>query len=126
MSYIHNNNKQRANARAENSADSDQEKEEDEDEEEFLADTANNQSSCLHCGELHDEQPEEAEQEEDDESAAASEIDRQLTLSDNAQTCDILDHNLYLRRLFVMPNSLLASIYIFGICVTIARIATFY
>ncbi|XP_030572457.1 E3 ubiquitin-protein ligase Nedd-4 isoform X8 [Drosophila novamexicana] len=90
----------RANARAENSADSDQKKEEDEDEEEFLADTANNQSSCLHCGELHDEQPEEAEQEEDDESAAASETDRQLTLSDNAQTCDILDHNLYLRRLF--------------------------
>ncbi|XP_032290182.1 E3 ubiquitin-protein ligase Nedd-4 isoform X5 [Drosophila virilis] len=89
----------RANARVENSADSDQEEEEDEDEE-FLAETANNQSNCLHCGELHDEHSEEAEQEEDDESAAASETDRQLTLSDNAQTCDILDHNLYLRRLF--------------------------
>lgn len=119
-----NNNKQRAKSllpatRDESSVDSGEDDEAEEEEEEaeeqeevqqLEAERAADQSNCLHCGEQHNEvemQQEEAEP----ESPADNGTDQQLTLSDNAQTCDILDHNLYLRRMFVMPNSSLMRAY---------------
>ncbi|XP_030239742.1 E3 ubiquitin-protein ligase Nedd-4 isoform X4 [Drosophila navojoa] len=86
------------------SGDDDEVEEEEEAEqqevmEQLEAERAADQSNCLHCGEQHNEaelQQEEAEP----ESLADNGTDQQLTLSENAQTCDILDHNLYLRRMF--------------------------
>ncbi|KRG05840.1 E3 ubiquitin-protein ligase Nedd-4 isoform X4 [Drosophila mojavensis] len=76
-----------------------EEAEEQEEVQQLEAERAADQSNCLHCGEQHNEvemQQEEAEP----ESPADNGTDQQLTLSENAQTCDILDHNLYLRRMF--------------------------
>lgn len=106
-----NNNKQHSKSllpatRDESSADSgddDVEEEEEEEEAEHLEQArAADQSNCLHCGEQHNDA-----EETEPESVADNGTDQQLTLSENAQTCDILDHNLYLRRMFVMPNSFL-------------------
>lgn len=78
-----------------------------------------NPDNCLHCGDVHEaelEQEEEQQQQHQEaglEQAALVESNRsahtQLTHCNKAQTCDILDRNLYLRRMFVMPNSFLVS-----------------
>ncbi|XP_032598842.1 E3 ubiquitin-protein ligase Nedd-4 isoform X3 [Drosophila grimshawi] len=98
----------------ESSADSedDEEEEEEETDEEreqqccLTADPTNDQCNCLHCGEMHeDDEEEEGDDEEEaedelNESVADNETVQQLARSENGQTCDILDHNLYLRRMF--------------------------
>lgn len=71
--------------------------------------------NCLNCGEVHEAEVEEEQQQQHQEAglgqAASVESNRtahtQLTHCNKAQTCDILDRNLYLRRMFVMPNSFL-------------------
>lgn len=83
--------------------------------------------NCLHCGEVHEAEVEEEQQQQHQEAglgqAALVDSNRtahtQLKHCNKAQTCDILDRNLYLRRMFVMPNSFLVfspslTIAIFG------------
>lgn len=72
-----------------------------------------NLDNCLHCGEVHQEEDEEEEEEQQREELEQTDLvnrtDQQLTHCKKAQTCDILDRNLYLRRMFVMPNSFMVS-----------------
>lgn len=71
--------------------------------------------NCLHCGEVHEAEVEEEQHQQHQEAglgqAALVDSNRiahtQLKHCNKAQTCDILDRNLYLRRMFVMPNSFL-------------------
>lgn len=74
--------------------------------------------NCLHCGEVHEAEVEEEQQQHQQQhqeaglgQAALVDSNRtahtQLKHCNKAQTCDILDRNLYLRRMFVMPNSFL-------------------
>lgn len=67
------------------------------------AEVENQQDNCLHCGAVHDEHEEEEEEVkvEEDEDEHEHESGR-----NNAPNCDILDCNLYLRRMFVMPNNI--------------------
>lgn len=64
-------------------------------------------ANCLHCGEAH-----EGEEQQDDEIDDENEVeppDAEQPLAANspkAQTCDILDRNLYLRRIFVITELL--------------------
>jgi len=73
---------------------------------EEMVDLQNNQANCLHCGELHDN--DEAEEYVDEEEYNAElqpptpDPDQPSATSQSAQTCDILDRNLYLKRIFVM------------------------
>ncbi|XP_070071592.1 E3 ubiquitin-protein ligase Nedd-4 isoform X12 [Drosophila takahashii] len=87
-----------------------EESSEDEDEDvaengEEMVDLENNQANCLHCGELHDN--EEAEEQDGDEEQdnvepqpPTPDPDQPSATSQSAHTCDILDRNLYLRRIF--------------------------
>ncbi|KAI8041783.1 hypothetical protein M5D96_006052 [Drosophila gunungcola] len=95
----------------------DEDEEDDEDVAENGAeavDLQNNQANCLHCGELHDNEDAEEEdgaEEEQDEAKLQPPTpgpDPILATSQRAQTCDILDRHLYLRRIFdtVSQNSL--------------------
>nr|NP_730284.2 Nedd4, isoform G [Drosophila melanogaster]AAN11696.2 Nedd4, isoform G [Drosophila melanogaster] len=71
---------------------------------EEMVDLQNNQANCLHCGELHDN--DEAEEYVDEEEYNAElqpptpDPDQPSATSQSAQTCDILDRNLYLKRIF--------------------------
>ncbi|KRK02002.1 E3 ubiquitin-protein ligase Nedd-4 isoform X12 [Drosophila yakuba] len=73
-----------------------------------MVDLQNNQANCLHCGELHDNADPEAEAEEyfDEEEDNAElqpptpDPDQPSATSRSAHTCDILDRNLYLKRIF--------------------------
>ncbi|KMZ00259.1 E3 ubiquitin-protein ligase Nedd-4 isoform X13 [Drosophila simulans] len=71
---------------------------------EEMVDLQNNQANCLHCGELHDN--EEAEEYVDGEEdngelqPPTPDPDQPSATSRSAQTCDILDRNLYLKRIF--------------------------
>ncbi|XP_022215562.1 E3 ubiquitin-protein ligase Nedd-4 isoform X11 [Drosophila obscura] len=59
-----------------------------------VVDPQNNQSNCLHCGEAHVE---------DDEENVDVDVDadaEEPPISDAAPICDILDRNLYLKRIF--------------------------
>ncbi|XP_043649542.1 E3 ubiquitin-protein ligase Nedd-4 isoform X11 [Drosophila teissieri] len=75
---------------------------------EDMVDLQNNQANCLHCGELHDDAEAEAEAEEyvDEEEDNAElqpptpDPDQPSATSRSAHTCDILDRNLYLKRIF--------------------------
>ncbi|XP_043862155.1 E3 ubiquitin-protein ligase Nedd-4 isoform X11 [Drosophila santomea] len=75
---------------------------------EDMVDLQNNQANCLHCGELHDNADPEAEAEEyvDEEEDNAElqpptpDPDQPSATSRSAHTCDILDRNLYLKRIF--------------------------
>ncbi|XP_052845315.1 E3 ubiquitin-protein ligase Nedd-4 isoform X12 [Drosophila gunungcola] len=87
----------------------DEDEEDDEDVAENGAeavDLQNNQANCLHCGELHDNEDAEEEdgaEEEQDEAKLQPPTpgpDPILATSQRAQTCDILDRHLYLRRIF--------------------------
>ncbi|XP_017018359.1 E3 ubiquitin-protein ligase Nedd-4 isoform X10 [Drosophila kikkawai] len=76
--------------------------------EEMVADHQNNQANCLHCGEVHEgeqdeeeQQPDEDDDEEEEEEEEPPDADQNLAgTSPKAQTCDILDRNLYLTRIF--------------------------
>ncbi|XP_043065571.1 E3 ubiquitin-protein ligase Nedd-4 isoform X6 [Drosophila bipectinata] len=81
----------------------------DDDDETSNEDADGNQANCLHCGEVHerdDDEEEEEEGEPDDEEEDVVEVDNvelQPPHPDGeqtAQTCDILDRNLYLNRIF--------------------------
>lgn len=72
--------------------------------------------NCLHCGEIHEEEDNEEEEEQQqrqedlEPTALVNRTDQPFTHCKKAQTCDILDRNLYLRRMFVMPNSFLVPL----------------
>ncbi|XP_033160284.1 E3 ubiquitin-protein ligase Nedd-4 isoform X10 [Drosophila mauritiana] len=71
---------------------------------EEMVDLQNNQANCLHCGELHDnDEAEEYVDGEEDNSELqppTPDPDQPSATSRSAQTCDILDRNLYLKRIF--------------------------
>ncbi|KPU78591.1 uncharacterized protein Dana_GF10539, isoform F [Drosophila ananassae] len=76
-----------------------------EDEEEDVVDLQNNQANCLHCGEVHEGDDEEPDDDgDDDDEEDVVEVDSVELQPPNpdapAQTCDILDRNLYLNRIF--------------------------
>ncbi|KQS44031.1 uncharacterized protein Dere_GG13624, isoform E [Drosophila erecta] len=71
---------------------------------EEMVDLQNNQANCLHCGELHgnaeaDEYVDEAE-DNAELQPPTPDPDQPSATSRSAQTCDILDRNLYLKRIF--------------------------
>lgn len=87
-----------------------------EEEEDDVVDLQNNQANCLHCGEVHegdDEEPDDDGDDDDDEEEDVVEVDSVELQPPNpdaeqtAQTCDILDRNLYLNRIFVKKSFLL-------------------
>jgi len=96
-------------ASEESSQDEDEDGDVAENGEEEMVDLQNNQANCLHCGELHDN--EEAEEDGDEPEQDNVELqpptpdpDQPSSTSRSAHTCDILDRNLYLKRIFVMAK----------------------
>ncbi|XP_037723151.1 E3 ubiquitin-protein ligase Nedd-4 isoform X16 [Drosophila subpulchrella] len=92
-------------ASEESSQDEDEDGDVAENGDEEMVDLQNNQANCLHCGELHDN--EEAEEDGDEPEQDNVELqpptpdpDQPSATSRSAHTCDILDRNLYLKRIF--------------------------
>nr|XP_036670491.1 E3 ubiquitin-protein ligase Nedd-4 isoform X9 [Drosophila suzukii] len=92
-------------ASEESSQDEDEDGDVAENGDEEMVDLQNNQANCLHCGELHDN--EEAEEDGDEQEQNNVELqpptpdpDQPSATSRSAHTCDILDRNLYLKRIF--------------------------
>ncbi|KAL7734681.1 hypothetical protein ACLKA6_010975 [Drosophila palustris] len=69
---------------------------EDDEVENSSAEIASNQDNCLHCGSVHEDHDDDEEEEE--EVVEVKEEDEEEHDSD--KNCDILDCNLYLRRMF--------------------------
>ncbi|XP_032574162.1 E3 ubiquitin-protein ligase Nedd-4 isoform X11 [Drosophila sechellia] len=71
---------------------------------EEMVDLQNNQANCLHCGELHDndeaEEYVDGEEDNGELQPPTPDPDQPSATSRSAQTCDILDRNLYLKRIF--------------------------
>ncbi|XP_017058972.1 E3 ubiquitin-protein ligase Nedd-4 isoform X12 [Drosophila ficusphila] len=69
---------------------------------EEVVDLQNNQANCLHCGELHDNEEDADEEQDHDQELQPPTPEPHATpaTSRKAQTCDILDRNLYLTRIF--------------------------
>lgn len=84
--------------------------------EEDVVDLQNNQANCLHCGEVHEGDEEEPdgdddndEEEEEEDVVEVDSVELQPPNPDaepTTQSCDILDRNLYLNRIFVKKSFL--------------------